>query len=120
MRPGKAPRCTTGICDVMRGDDGAAFPEPAGSPPEASVAAQHDLLSRYQHRCARIDHLDPRAGDAAIRQCRPQQGDRSDRIGERPACHGTVPSGVSAAIRICPLAATKKTPWPSQSVTGFR
>ena len=24
-----------------------------------------------------------------------------------------------AAIRICPLAATKKTPWPSQSVIGF-
>jgi hypothetical protein len=28
-------------------------------------------------------------------------------------------SGLLAAIRICPLAATKKTPWPSQSVTGF-
>jgi hypothetical protein len=27
--------------------------------------------------------------------------------------------GVLAAIRICPLAATKKIPWPSQSVTGF-
>ena len=26
---------------------------------------------------------------------------------------------VLAAIRICPLAATKKTPWPSQSVTGL-
>ncbi len=26
---------------------------------------------------------------------------------------------VLAAIRICPLAATKKTPWPSQNVTGF-
>ncbi len=34
MRPSEAPRCTTGICDVMRGDDGAAFPEPAGSPTE--------------------------------------------------------------------------------------
>jgi LysR substrate binding domain len=28
-------------------------------------------------------------------------------------------SGLLAAIRICPLAATKKTRWPSQSVTGF-
>jgi hypothetical protein len=28
-------------------------------------------------------------------------------------------TGVSAAIRICPLAATKKTSWPSQSVTGY-
>ena len=27
--------------------------------------------------------------------------------------------GVLAAIRICPLPAAKKTPWPSQSVTGF-
>jgi hypothetical protein len=26
---------------------------------------------------------------------------------------------VSAAIRICPLAAMNKTPWPSQSVTGL-
>jgi hypothetical protein len=28
-------------------------------------------------------------------------------------------SGLLAAIRICPLAATKKTPWSLQSVTGF-
>jgi hypothetical protein len=27
--------------------------------------------------------------------------------------------GLLAAIRICPLAATKKTSWPSQNVTGF-
>lgn len=26
---------------------------------------------------------------------------------------------LAAAIRICPLAATRNRPWPSQSVTGF-
>ncbi len=32
---------------------------------------------------------------------------------------GTFRMALSAAIRICPLTATKKTPWPSQSVTRF-
>jgi hypothetical protein len=47
---------------------------------------------------------------ASLLRSRPGAGDLAG-TGKREA--------VSAAIRICPLAATKKTPWPSQNVTGF-
>ncbi len=37
----------------------------------------------------------------------------------RKVTHSSRFTPVLAAIRICPLAATKKTSWPSQNVIGF-
>jgi hypothetical protein len=65
----------------------------------------------------RSDHPAPAAG-AQWGAVRGRQARRRRRNARR-ADFGRTETILSAAIRICPLAAAKNTPWPLQSVTGL-